>query len=158
MKNYCRKIENYFVKVRLCRYKVGSEVKNAKEAIAAVSKYVKDLDRENFIVLHLNARNVVVAIDQSSIGSENAALISPSCVFRISLLCNATSVILMHNHPAASPVLSNAVASNEDCKVTKRLIDAGRLLGVEVLDHIIVTGNDHYSFSENNKMGQEEKC
>ena len=78
-----------------------------------------------------------------SIGTLNASLIHPRETFRTAILKNCASVIVVHNHPSGS-----LEPSNEDLAVTKRLKDAGKLLGIEVLDHVIVTADSHKSFKE----------
>ena len=90
-------------------------------------------DREVFVVLHLDTRNRVVAHETTSIGSQNASLVHPREVFKAAILKGATSIILAHNHPSGDPA-----PSKEDIDLTHRLVEAGGLMGIQVLDHIIV--------------------
>ncbi len=90
-------------------------------------------DREVFVVLHLDTRNRVVAHETTSIGSQNASLVHPREVFKAAILKGATSIILAHNHPSGDPA-----PSKEDIDLTHRLVEAGGLMGIQVLDHVVV--------------------
>lgn len=90
-------------------------------------------DREHFVVLHLDARNRVTGHETVSIGSLNASMVHPREVFKATILANAASVILVHNHPSG-----DLTPSREDLSLTQRLQDAGRLLGVDLLDHVLI--------------------
>ena len=91
-------------------------------------------DREVFVVLHLDARNRVVAHEITSIGSQTASLVHPREVFKSAVLKGANSIILAHNHPSGDPA-----PSKEDIDLTHRLVEAGGLMGIQVLDHVVVT-------------------
>ena len=90
-------------------------------------------DREIFVVLHLDARNRIVAHEITSIGSQTASLVHPREVFKSAILKGACSIILAHNHPSGDPS-----PSKDDVDLTHRLVEAGRLIGIDVLDHIII--------------------
>ena len=94
---------------------------------------IASADREVFIVLHLDTRNRVVAHEMTSIGSQNASLVHPREVFKAAILKGATSIILAHNHPSGDPA-----PSKEDIDLTHRLVEAGGLMGIQVLDHVVV--------------------
>ncbi len=94
---------------------------------------IASADREVFIVLHLDTRNRVVAHETTSIGSQNASLVHPREVFKAAILKGATSIILAHNHPSGDPA-----PSKEDIDLTHRLVEAGGLMGIQVLDHVVV--------------------
>lgn len=100
-------------------------------------------DREMFICLHLNIKHKLVAWEVISIGSLNYSVVHPREVFKGALLANAASVILCHNHPSGNPD-----PSPEDITVTKRLEESGKILGIEVLDHIIFGENGFVSLKE----------
>ncbi len=105
---------------------------------------IKMADREMFVVLHLDVRNRVVAHEITSIGSQTAAQVHPREVFKSAILKGACSLILSHNHPSGDPS-----PSKDDIDLTHRLVEAGRLMGIEVLDHIIVAPPDrHLSMKE----------
>jgi DNA repair protein RadC len=91
-------------------------------------------DREFFIGLYLNSRNQVIAHHIISIGTINSALVNPREVFKLAIIKNACSIIVAHNHPSGE-----AWPSKADLDMTRRLTDAGRILGIAVIDHIIVT-------------------
>ena len=90
-------------------------------------------DREQFVCFHLNARNQVNAMEVVSVGSLNASLVHPRELFKSAILNNAASVVLAHNHPSG-----DTTPSKEDIALTKRMVEAGELLGIEVMDHVIV--------------------
>ncbi len=97
--------------------------------------------KEHFLALYLDARNVVISREVVSVGSLNANIVHPREVFRSAIANGAAAVILVHNHPSG-----DVSPSREDLKLTSRLADAGRLLGIEVLDHVIVSRNRFLSF------------
>jgi len=103
--------------------------------------------KEIFVVLYLNGRNKIVHKEQISVGTLNASLVHPREVFEPALKHSAASIILAHNHPSGE-----TVPSPEDFSITKQLCDAGKLMGIEVLEHIIVAADGYYSFKENNKL------
>jgi DNA repair protein RadC len=100
-----------------------------------------DREKEHFWTIGLNTRNVVKYVDLTSLGTLNASLVHPREVFRLAVMKGIASIILGHNHPSG-----DSEPSEEDLRLTRRLVEAGRILGIEVLDHIIVTNNHHLSF------------
>ncbi|WP_348622643.1 JAB domain-containing protein [Paenibacillus polymyxa] len=96
-------------------------------------------DREVLGVIWLNTKNVMVGAEVVSIGSVNASIVHPREVFKSGILHNATSFIVFHNHPSG-----DTRPSEEDVKVTRRLSEAGELIGIELMDHIIL-GEGHKS-------------
>ena len=103
-----------------------------------------DRMKEHFWVIGLNTRNAIQYIDLVSLGTLNASLVHPREVFRFSILKAVSSIILSHNHPSG-----NAEPSEEDMKITRRLVEAGKIIGIEVLDHIVIGDRDSfYSFKE----------
>jgi len=115
-----------------------------------VIKYLEEFrnqDREMFIVIGLDTKNKPVYREISSIGTLNSSLIHPREVFKKAIMMSASSIIIAHNHPSGS-----VEPSEEDIKVTKILVDAGRIIGIGVLDHIIIGDKGEYIFSENNKI------
>ena len=93
---------------------------------------------EYMYMICMNVKNKIIGVFEISHGTVNASLVNPREVFQKALLANAVSIILMHNHPSGDPT-----PSREDIEVTKRMVEAGKVVGVEVLDHIIV--GDRYS-------------
>lgn len=103
--------------------------------------------KEMFLCLHLDGKNKIQCIDLVSVGSLNQSIVHPREVFKTALLSNAAAVILVHQHPTGDPS-----ASAEDIAITRRLKEAGELLGLKVLDHIIVGDGDYLSFVERGLM------
>lgn len=93
---------------------------------------------EYMYMICMNVKNKIIGVFEISHGTVNASLVQPREVFQKALLANAVSIIVMHNHPSGDPT-----PSREDIEVTKRLVEAGKIVGVEVLDHIII--GDWYS-------------
>jgi DNA repair protein RadC len=115
---------------------------SAKDVVAQLQE-LRTMKKEHFVALYLNARNQLIHKETVSVGTLNASLIHPREVFKSAIDQLAASVILAHNHPSGS-----AEPSEDDLEVTKRLKEAGKILGVEVLDHVIVTKNSYCSLKE----------
>lgn len=114
-----------------------------REVAAYLIEDMKDLRQEWFRVLLLNNRKQVLAYETVSVGTLNASLVHPRDVFEKAIRKNASTIILVHNHPSGNPS-----PSDEDRLLTKRLTDAGALMGIEVIDHVIVGNGNYYSFKE----------
>jgi len=108
-----------------------------------VRSILTDNSREHFVALYLNGSHQVAAYSIVSIGSANSAPVAPREVFQRAVLTGAISIVVAHNHPSDS-----TEPSPEDRAVTKRLRDAGELLGIKVLDHLIVTDSAYLSLKE----------
>jgi len=108
-------------------------VEEAAQAIEHLQD-IKAERQEHFVGLYLNARHELIHKELVSIGTVNASIVHPRDVFAPALLHNAVAVIVAHNHPSG-----DATPSAEDREVTQRLKDAGRLLGISVLEHLIIT-------------------
>jgi DNA repair protein RadC len=119
-------------------------IRSPDDAANIAGTLIGDEDREVFLVLCLNTKNQVTAAHRCHVGSINASIVHAREVFKTAILNNAASIVLSHQHPSGDPT-----PSMEDLNVTKRLVQAGQLLGIDVLDHVIVTHNgDHYSLKE----------
>ena len=103
---------------------------------------IRDLAQEVFIVVTLNAKNLAIQRHLVSIGTVNSALVHPRECFRPAILDGASAVVLGHNHPSG-----DATPSADDIKITRQLIQAGRHLGIKVMDHIVI-GNTALSLRE----------
>lgn len=112
-------------------------IENTEQALAQLHD-IRTHKKEHFVALYLNARNELIHREDISIGTVNASIVHPRDVFSPALEHNATSVIVAHNHPSGS-----AEPSSEDLDVTIRLKDAGKLLGIILIEHIIVTKDAH---------------
>lgn len=100
-----------------------------------------DRDKEHFWTIGLNTRNVVKYIDLTSLGTLNASLVHPREVFRLAIMKGVAHIVIGHNHPSG-----NTEPSEEDIKLTRRLVEAGKILGIEVLDHVIIADNAYLGF------------
>lgn len=123
--------------------KKWGRIKTARQAFF-LFRDLKDQTKEHVIALHLNQKNEVLNFEVVSIGTATASLIDPKAVFGMAVVLRAPKTILLHNHPSGDPE-----PSSEDREITDRLRDAGKILGVELLDHIIVGDGRYYSFTEN---------
>lgn len=113
--------------------------------IALKCKDFRTAKKEHFCVFFLDTQNRILGKETVSIGTLNTSLIHPRECFRTAIVKAAASVIFVHNHPSGS-----LEPSIEDLTVTKRLTEVGKLIGIEVLDHVIVTAESHKSFKEQN--------
>jgi len=105
-----------------------------------VRSILTDNSREHFVALYLDGAHQVTSYSIVSIGTANASMVHPREVFQRAILAGAVSIIIAHNHP--SGVLT---PSDEDHKVTQRLKDAGDILGIKLLDHIIISDHSQKS-------------
>ena len=108
---------------------------------------IRTRDKEHFMCLYLNARNQMIHKEIISIGSLSASIVHPREVFSVAIQKCAASIILAHNHPSSDPS-----PSKDDLELTKRLKNAGEILGIEILDHVIVSENDFTSIKERGLM------
>ena len=108
-------------------------------------RHIRDLKKEHFVAIFLNARNQVIKTDTISMGSLNASLVHPREVFAPAVGISAASVILGHNHPSG-----DVTPSREDIELTRRMVQAGEIMGIEVVDHLIVASDKFLSMKEAN--------
>jgi DNA repair protein RadC len=114
-------------------------ISNPADAIPMISE-IKDERKEHFICLYLNARNQIIHKETVSIGSLSASIVHPREVFLVAITHSAASIILAHNHPSG-----DVSPSQDDIDLTHRLVRAGEIMGIEILDHIIVASTDFVS-------------
>jgi DNA repair protein RadC len=122
-------------RVRVCitgESKPGPSI-NGPHEVCKLLRGAESADRESFYVLYLDSQNKVNGIEEAHKGTVAAVEVHPREVFKGALAANATAIILAHNHPSGSPV-----QSAEDIALTQRLVEAGNILGLPVLDHVIV--------------------
>ncbi len=115
-------------------------VKSPEDAIKSVKNQLKGKKKEHFLVLSLDTRNHLINTQTISIGSLDSSIVHPREVFKEAISSTAASVIFAHNHPSGDPT-----PSEDDIKLTKRLVEAGEIIGIEVLDHIIICDKDYVS-------------
>jgi len=115
-----------------------------QEAARVLAQYVGESDREQFVVALLTVRHRLIGLHTVSVGCLTSSLVHPREVFKPALLASAAALVVAHNHPSGDPE-----PSAEDIALTRRLVSAGTLLGIEVLDHVIL-GEDgrHVSLKE----------
>jgi len=114
-------------------------INSPQDAVELVKPFLQDKDRECFLVVCVDTKNQPTAINVISIGTLNSSLVHPREVFKVAILANAKAIILAHNHPSG-----DATPSHEDKEVTHRLIEAGKVLGMEILDHIIIGSDNRF--------------
>jgi len=122
-------------------------IKGPQDVARLLMDQMRFLDREVFRTVSLNVKNRIIAIDTVSVGSLNSSLVHPREVFKDPIRRSAAAIILVHNHPSGDPS-----PSEEDVGVTRRLVEAGRILGIQVLDHIIIGDGVYFSFKEKNLL------
>jgi DNA repair protein RadC len=112
-----------------------------------------DRDKEHFWAIGLNAKNIVSYVELVALGTLTNTLIHPREVFRMAIMKAVASIIVGHNHPSGHPE-----PSREDRMLTERLKQAGEILGIKVLDHVIIGNNNqrYFSFNDEWKMGRQE--
>ncbi len=119
------------------------DITNPEAVVKVIRASIKDKAKEHFKLIILNTRNKIITITGVSTGTLSASLVHPREVFRDAIRHSASSVILVHNHPSGDPD-----PSDEDMRITRRLVDAGRIIGIDVLDHIIIGKDTYRSFKE----------
>ena len=143
---------------RLPRYRVSlvregsrasehNAIRTPEDVFAIMSPEYENAVVETAQMLALDTKNKVIGIFSLSIGSLNASIIHPRDVFQRAILSNAASVILVHNHPSGDPT-----PSPEDMELTRKLVEAGKMLDITVLDHVIVGEGAYISMKEHGNI------
>ncbi|WP_337250844.1 JAB domain-containing protein [Clostridium intestinale] len=114
-------------------------INQPNDAVGIARRFLDDADREQLLVCSIDVKNQPTSIAVVSIGSINSSIVHPREVFKTAILSNAASIIVFHNHPSG-----DTTPSKEDINVTNRLKEAGKILGIEVLDHIIIGKNGNF--------------
>ncbi len=108
---------------------------------------IRVMQKEHFVVFYLDTQNCLIERQTISIGTLNTSLVHPREVFEPALLFHAASIIIAHNHPSGE-----LTPSLEDKEITKRLIQAGKIIGIELVDHVILGKSGYLSFQEKNMI------
>ncbi len=124
-------------------YETRPRINGMDDFVSAVKPLIADPNREFFITLYLNTKNGILRQKVISIGSLNASIVHPREVFRTACVVSASSIIVAHNHPSGDPA-----PSNEDIEITKKLVESGKIIGINLLDHVIIGHDRNYSFRE----------
>ncbi len=132
------------VRERALPYHKVPQMRSSKDVATLLRAYLSDVDREFFVVFFLNQKNRLTGIHTVSMGSLTASVVHPREVYKAAILAQAAAIICGHNHPSG-----DVQPSREDRALTTRLFQAGKLLGIPLLDHIIVGEDGHYfSFAD----------
>ncbi len=118
-------------------------VKTPDEVVSLVRGRLRGKKKEHFLVLLLNTRGQLIKTSEVSVGSLDSSIVHPREVFKEAMSTSAASVILVHNHPSGDPT-----ASEDDIRLTKRLAEAGEIMGIDVLDHIIIGDKNYLSLKK----------
>lgn len=108
---------------------------------------IRGMQREHFVVFYLDTQNCLIERQTISIGTLNSSLVHPREVFEPALTFHAASIIIAHNHPSGQ-----LEPSAEDREVTRRLVQAGKMIGIDILDHIILSKKEYFSFQQKNLL------
>lgn len=118
-------------------------IRSPEDGAKYVMNDMRFLSQEHFVCLYLNTKNQVMHKQTVFIGSLNASIVHPREVYKEALKRSAASIICIHNHPSGDPA-----PSREDIEVTKRLVECGKIIGIELLDHLIIGENKFVSLKE----------
>ncbi|MEK4228381.1 JAB domain-containing protein [Solibacillus sp. FSL H8-0538] len=135
------------VSVKLVREKTmmykNRRIRSPHDAYLLMKEFLGDVDREHFVVLCMDTKNQPTCIQTVHIGSLNSSIVHPREVLKPAILSNSASIICFHNHPS-----NDSTPSPEDIAVTKRLVEAGEIIGIEVIDHLILCEDNFRSLKE----------
>jgi DNA repair protein RadC len=123
------------------------QIKSSNDVKDLLWDKMRKLDKEHFAILLLDTKNRVIRDEIITMGILDSSLVHPREVFKNAIKSGAASVIIVHNHPSGDPA-----PSRDDMATTKRLCEAGQLVGINVLDHVIIGESTHYSFKDESKI------
>ena len=135
------------VRERTFDFATRDQLRSPADAAAVLGEYFRDRDREEFVVAFLDTANTITGLHVASVGGLAAAIVEPRQVFKAAVLANAAAILLAHNHPSGNPE-----PSREDVAVTKQLVEAGKVMGIPVHDHLILAGSGYTSLAERGLM------
>ena len=135
------------VRERTFTFPTRDQVRSPADAAVVLAEYFSDRDREEFVVAFLDTANTLTGLHVASVGGLAASIVEPRQVFKAAVLANAAAVLLAHNHPSGNPE-----PSREDVAITRQLVEAGKVMGVPVHDHLILTDHGHTSLAERGLM------
>ena len=139
------------VRERRPEYGALETLRDARAVYEAFKERFEKADREEFIAIHLDGRNQVIGFNVVSIGSVTATLVHPRELYKPAILANAVALILVHNHPSGDPE-----PSAEDRALTMRLVQAGEIIGIKILDHVVIGDGRFASFAERQLLSRQE--
>lgn len=118
-------------------------IKSPADVYNLLKEKMRYCDREHFKAVFLNTKHHVITVETVSVGSLNSSLVHPRELFKNSIKRSAAALVLVHNHPSGDPA-----PSPEDIQITRRLAEAGEIIGIQVIDHIIIGNNSFISLKE----------
>jgi len=139
--------------VRL-RKKQKKALTNTKDVHSFVWNIIRrkplfDRQKEHVYVIGMSRSQQIIYVDWVSMGTVHGTVAEPREIFRMAILKGVSSIIMVHNHPSNNPK-----PSKQDLVVTQQVVAAGKIIGIQVLDHVIICANRHYSFYLNGKIGE----
>ena len=123
------------------------QVSSPADVADFLHEYFRNKDREEFLIVLLNTANVVEDMAVVSVGGLAASIVEPRQVFKTAVLANAAAIVCAHNHPSGNPE-----PSREDIRITRQLVEAGKLMGIPIHDHLIIAGTTYTSLAERGLM------
>jgi len=145
-----KKFDNVLPRYRIVLVKESEDTftkypkfQNSRELFESFREEFAVLDRERFVMVTLDSKNRTIGYHTISIGSLSTSVVHPRECLKAALLDSAAAVVFIHNHPSGDPA-----PSREDRDCTNRLVEASKILGIRVLDHIIFGEADYYSFAD----------
>jgi DNA repair protein RadC len=124
-----------------------AEIRSSRDVLALVGDEMRLYEQERFKILLLDTKNRLIRDETVSVGTLNASLVHPREVFRSAIRASSAAVIVCHNHPTG-----DCAPSREDHETTRRIREAGELVGIRLLDHVIIGDGDYYSFKDNDAL------
>ncbi|MEK4078964.1 JAB domain-containing protein [Solibacillus sp. FSL K6-1126] len=125
----------------------GRRVRSPEDAANIIRDFIGDSDRENFVVLGLSTKNEPQLLQVVHTGSINASIVHPREVIKALVISNCSGCVVAHNHPS-----NDVTPSPEDIEVTNRLVEAGEIIGIDVMDHLILASDKFLSLKEKGYM------
>ena len=125
------------------RWFSNKKITSPQEIAEIFIPLLRDELKEKFIIVCLNSANKIIKYETISIGNLNSSVVHPREIFKAAIEHSSASIILIHNHPSGNPD-----PSNEDISITKKIVEAGKILDIPVFDHLIIAGNFYTSFVE----------
>jgi len=139
----CFEISKRLIKEEKSNKNKSIVIKSPKDVFLFLKERIINFHKEYFMTVSLDNRNKIINIDTVSVGTLNSSLIHPRETFETAIKNHAAGIIICHNHPSGE-----LKPSKDDLVITQNLIKAGKLLGIEISDHLIITKDDYFSFKE----------
>ena len=131
------------VRDRTFHFPTRTQVRSPADVAAVLIDYFEDRDREEFVVVFLDTANTMIGLHVASVGGLAASIVEPRQVFKAAVLANAAALVAGHQHPSGNPE-----PSREDVAVTRRLVEAGKVMGIPLHDHLVIAERDYTSLAE----------